>query len=119
MERSRLTQLLAGGDAARLLSRSALTAGAGYEVWPEAVPAQRLLSIYERRERSTRRSGQPSIGFNEALVELRGYEGAELAIGFIDDRHRGGYYFQIFLNPGLTAIVACFGVKSTQGRQDS
>ncbi len=119
VERSHLAHILAGADGVRLLSRAALGAGVDYKVWPEGVATQRLISIYERRERGTRRSGQPSFGFAEALDALRAYDGAELAIGFIDDRRRGGYYFQLFLDPELGSVVACFGVKSTRDLQDS
>lgn len=119
MERSQLAQLLAGAGQVRLLSRAALGEGVDYKVWPEGVATQRLVSIYERRERGTRRSGQPSLGFAEALDSLRSYEDTELAIGFIDDRRRGGYYFQLFLNLELSSVVACFGVKSTRDLQNS
>lgn len=119
MERSHLAQLLAGADEVRLLSRAALAAGVDYKIWPESVATQRLVSIYERRERGIRRSGQPSLGFTVALDALRSYGGAELAIGFVDDRRRGGYYFQLFLEPELSSIVACFGVKSTRDLEDS
>lgn len=119
VERSRLIQLLAGDGEVRLLSRSALSAGAEYEVWPEAVPAQRLLAVYERRERSVRRSGQSSIGFSDALDALRTYGGPELSIGFIDDRSRGGYYFQLFMEVDLEAVVACLGVESPRGDSNS
>lgn len=114
MERSHLVQLLSGADEVRILSRAALAAGVEYEVWPEGVATQRLVSIYERRERGTRRSGQPSLGFTEALDVLRSYGGTELAIGFIDDRRRGGYYFQIFLDSKCSSVVTCFGVKGAQ-----
>lgn len=112
MERSRLIRLLAGEGEVRLLSRSALSAGAAFEVWPEAVPAQRLLAVYERRRRGVLRSGQSSIGFGDAVDALRAYDGAELSIGFIDDRSRDGYYFQLFMNAELDLVVACLGVES-------
>lgn len=112
MERSRLIQLLAGEGEVRLLSRSALSSGAPYEVWPEAVATQRLLAVYERRQRGTRRSGQSSIGFSGALDALRAYGGADLSIGFIDDRSRGGYYFQLFMDPEMNTVVACLGIES-------
>ncbi|MFI1885613.1 hypothetical protein [Streptomyces jumonjinensis] len=113
MERSHLAQLLSGADEVQVLPRAALAAGVEYEVWPEGVATQHLVSIYERRERGTRRSGQPSLGFAEALNVLRSYDGTELAIGFVDDRRRGGYYFQLFLDSKCSSIVACFGIKAT------
>ncbi|WP_139238320.1 hypothetical protein [Streptomyces aidingensis] len=118
MERSRLAQLLAGADEVRVLSRTALVEGADYDIWPEAVETKRLISIYERRERGTRRSGQPSLGFGEALDALRAYSGAGLAMGFIDDRRGSGYYFQLFLDPETRSVVACIGVKSVGNLQD-
>lgn len=119
VERSRLIQLLAGEGEVRLLSRSALSFGAPYEVWPEAVSTQRLLAVYERRQRGTRRSGQSSIGFGDALDALRAYGGADLSIGFIDDRNRGGYYFQLFMDTELNTVVACLGVESPRGGSTS
>lgn len=111
--RSHLVELLAGDDEVRLLARAALAEGAGYEVEGEAVPVGRLASIFGRRQRAAQRSGQPSIGFQRALNELRLFEGGELALGFIDDRRRGGYYFQLFLAPSMRSVVACFGIKPT------
>lgn len=119
VERSRLIQLLAGEGEVRLLSRSALSAGAAFEVWPEAVPAQRLLAVYERRRRGALGSGQSSIGFSDAVDALRAYDGAELSIGFIDDRSRGGYYFQLFMNTELDLVVACLGVESPRSNSNS
>lgn len=114
MERSRLAQLLAGADEVRLLARAALEAGAEYRVWPGGAELQSLVTIYGRRERLTRRLSQPTLGFTEALDSLHAYDGAELAIGFIDDRPRGGYYFQLFLDLECSAVIACLGVKLTR-----
>ena len=110
----RLAELLAGEDEVRLLARAALAEGAGYQVEGDAIPVDRLVSIYGRRQRAAQRSGQPSIGFQRALEELRLFEGAELALGFIDDRRRGGFYFQLFLAPPMRSVVACFGIKPTR-----
>ncbi|KUN33679.1 hypothetical protein AQJ30_32745 [Streptomyces longwoodensis] len=71
----------------------------------------RLVGIYGRRERIAQRSGQPSIGFDRALEELRTFSGPELALGFIDDRGRGGFYFQLFFDPATMSVVTCFGIK--------
>jgi hypothetical protein len=122
VDRSDLARLLGGDREACLLARTALESGAVFELWSQAVPVQRLISIYERRERSVLRSGQPSIGFSGALDDLRTYEGGELAIGFVDDRAQGGYYFQIFLDPSFSRIIACLGIQPSQvdhpGRTD-
>jgi hypothetical protein len=79
-------------------------------VWSDNVPAQRVASIYSRRRRATLRAGQESVGFDEAVSDLQGYEGELLKVGFIDDRPRGGFYFQLFLDSDLSRIFACLGV---------
>ncbi|MEV4144028.1 hypothetical protein AB0J40_10195 [Amycolatopsis sp. NPDC049691] len=33
-----------------------------------------------------------------------------LARAQIDDRPRGGYWFEVFLTPGFDRVIACFGV---------
>ena len=48
---------------------------------------------------------------SEAVEALRAYEGTEVAIGYVGDRPRGGFYFQIFLTPDLARLVACLGVE--------
>lgn len=111
MNRQYLAQLLSEGDEAWTFSREALLAGAHYEVWPGNTPTQRLISIYQRRERRNRISSQPSIRFHGAVDALRQYEYSELALGFIDDRGRGGSYFQLFMSPERTSIIAVLGIK--------
>lgn len=115
MERSQIDGLLVSGSGnIFLLSRSALNAGAAFKVGDHAVPAEHLVSIYSRRERHAHRAGQPSIGFTQAVASLREYGKGEVVIGSIDDRPRGGYYFQLFLSQDLSRIVACLGVKPSQ-----
>ncbi|GED87079.1 hypothetical protein TNCT6_41640 [Streptomyces sp. 6-11-2] len=109
-------RLLEGVDEVRPLSRAALGAGAEYDIWPEGVLPRRVVPIYERRERVACRSGQPSVGFEEAIDALRVHQGEKIATGFVDGRNRGGYYFQLFLDAGLNRILAVFGIKPSPAR---
>ncbi|QRP44312.1 hypothetical protein [Amycolatopsis sp. FDAARGOS 1241] len=97
-------------SAPRRLGRP-LLAGAKFELWLGASSAAAFRSVFRRRQRSALRAGQPSIGFDQGLRDLDAYEGAHLVLGHVDDRPRGGYYFQLFLTPDLSRLVACFGVK--------
>ena len=37
-----------------------------------------------------------------------------LARAQIDDRPRGGYWFEVFLTPGFDRVIACFGVARSK-----
>ncbi|WP_326569400.1 hypothetical protein VSH64_48015 [Amycolatopsis rhabdoformis] len=73
--------------------------------------------MFRRRQRNAPRAGQPSIGFAEGLRDLDAYEGTFLTLGHLDDRPRGGYYFQLFLTPDRSRLVACFGVGPVPRRK--
>ena len=111
MNRESLEKILTGTDEVCRLARSALVAGASYRIWEGVSDIESTRTIYGRRYRTTRRVGQPSVGFSEAVEALRAYEGTEVAIGYVGDRPRGGFYFQIFLTPDLARVVACLGVE--------
>jgi hypothetical protein len=111
VKRAELAAVLSGGGAVAESAREALTTGAAYEVWPGTSSADSLLSTYRRRSRHVERTGQPSIGFPEAVERLAASTADRLAIGYVDDRPRGGYYFQVFLDPTGPTLVACLGVK--------
>lgn len=114
MDRELLAGLLEGDGEAFLLCRSALIAGAEFKVWSEGTSSASLVSIYSRRMRTIDRTGQPSVGVDGAVADLRVCAETELAIGYVDDRPAGGYYFQIFLTPGLEKVVTCLGVRSSR-----
>jgi hypothetical protein len=113
VERDQLDRLLAarGGEDAFFLARRALTAGAEFAIKPSAVASEHLASIYRRRERHARRAGQATVGFSEAIADLQENGEREIAGGFIDDRPREGYYYQLFLSLDLSAVIACLGIK--------
>lgn len=96
------------------LCGQALTRGAPFEVWPEEVAAKKLLLIYARRERRVRQIGQESVGFTRAVEELQKYPDTSLKIGYVDDRANGGFYFQLFVSPDETDLVACLGVRENK-----
>ena len=106
-----LGELLAeAGTRAAALAREAMAAGIPADVWEEAQPASSTRSRYGRREYTSRRAGQCSIGFEPALRALGAYSGELLARAHIDDRARGGYFFEVFLTPDFDRVIACFGV---------
>lgn len=110
VDRERLAELLstAPGDVAASASE-ALAAGATFKLWPGASTAAEFRSVFRRRQRNALRAGQPSIGFAEGLRDLGAYEGVFLALGYVDDRPQGGYYFQLFLTPDLSRLITGFG----------
>ena len=118
IERERLEVLLAefGPDEVPALARAALAAGAEYYVPEKPDRADVITSIFARRERTTRRTGQGSIGFAEGIQALHDFRGSQLVLAHIDDRPQDGYYFQLFLTPDLSRIVACFGVEKCHGK---
>ena len=121
IERERLEALLSemGTVEIPMLAVAALVAGADFEVSDHPVGAARIRSLFGRRERTARRAGQPSVGFAESVHELGAYEGSHFVTGYIDDRPRGGYFFQLFLTPDQSSIVTCFGIRpSKKGRTE-
>ncbi|MEV8612798.1 hypothetical protein AB0383_33540 [Amycolatopsis sp. NPDC051373] len=111
-DRERLAELLsvAPGEIAAS-AREAQVTGATFKLWPGASTASQFRSVFRRRQRNAFRAGRPSIGFAEGLRDLGAYEGVFLALGYVDDRPQGGYYFQLFLTPDRSRLVTCWGVK--------
>lgn len=91
----------------------ALEDGARFEIWENDVLTAALANIYSQRARRMREKSQPTLGISEALEALESCDLAAVNIGFVDDRPRGGYYFQLFLTTDLSDVVACFGVKAS------
>ncbi|OXM61903.1 hypothetical protein [Amycolatopsis vastitatis] len=111
MTAARLDELLAeAGTEPCALAREALAAGTPAEFQNGTQPLVPMRSLFSRRENRSRRSGQGSVGFEAALRALGTYPGASLARATIDDRQRDRYFFELFLTPDLTRVVACFGV---------
>ncbi|MGK3205142.1 hypothetical protein [Amycolatopsis sp. MEPSY49] len=100
----------AAGTRASALAREALAAGAATDVWEKVQPTSTTRTLYGRRENSSRRAGQGSVDFEVALRALGAYPGEVLARAQIDDRSRGGHFFEVFLTPDFGRVIACFGV---------
>lgn len=112
MDRDSLAGMLGGHGETAQLARDALLAGADYKVWTEGTAqVGSLRTIYGRRLRLVQRKGRTSTGFAEAVEALRDYDASpEAVIGYIDDRPKSGYYFQLFLTADLSEMIACLGV---------
>ncbi|MEU4357396.1 hypothetical protein [Streptomyces virginiae] len=111
-------ELLAAFDSdseASIEVRSALIAGADFAVWPGLVPSVRLLHICGRRMRRLQKLGKPSLGFPESLANLSEIGERDLLVGYVDDRNRGGYYFQLHLDPCPLKVIGCIGLKPPSG----
>ncbi|MGW5741484.1 hypothetical protein [Amycolatopsis sp. NPDC003861] len=111
-DRERLGELLSGLAPAEipLLALDALAAGANCEI-EGPVGVLRMKSLFARRERNSRNAGQHSVGFVDGVRALKAYSGTHCVIAHIDDRPRGGYFFQLFLTPDVSGVITCFGVK--------
>ena len=111
MTPARLDELLAeAGTEASALAREALATGTPAEFQNGTQPVRWMRSLFGRREHLSRRGGQGSVGFETALRALGAYSGASLARATIDDRPRDRYFFELFLTPDFTSVIACFGV---------
>jgi hypothetical protein len=119
-DRERLAGLLSALESAEIppLALDALAAGADCEI-EGPVGMARMKSLFARRERNSRKAGQPSIGFADSVRALAAYDGPSCVIGYIDDRPRGGYFFQLFLTPDASGVITCFGVKPVPRKKAS
>ncbi|WP_327301712.1 hypothetical protein [Streptomyces goshikiensis] len=110
MERDELRQAFTVESTVNSQAKSALAAGAPFEIWPGRMPAARLHHTYARRLRRLQKLERPSLGFEEAVASLAKIGNQELLVGFIDDRKRGGYRFIVFLSADLARVIACIGL---------
>jgi hypothetical protein len=89
--------------------RQALVAGARFWVTEHTQQASILVGIYARRDRHTQQRAIPTLGFAQAVDDLRSRGGDPVRIGAVDSDNPP-YHFQLFLNEDATAVVACLGV---------
>lgn len=111
MDREQLSELISNDSEAWSQCHAALIAGAPFEIYEGATDGTRLLSIYKRRWKHAGKAGQPSTGFAQALRDIEHFSGDALVLGYVDNRGDDGYYFQLFLTPDSSRLVACLGVK--------
>ncbi|MEU1394157.1 MULTISPECIES: hypothetical protein [unclassified Nonomuraea] len=111
MDRETLIQLLdsAGGEAGHACRR-ALATEADFEIWPDPVEALQLTKTYQRRARLTHRLEIPSLGFEEAVAQLSACGLQHLILGIVKSTEPA-YYFQLFLAPDASRLVACLGIS--------
>ncbi|MER5301680.1 hypothetical protein ABT039_19695 [Streptomyces lasiicapitis] len=112
MKRGELARAFVGESDVFLQAKGALAAGAVFEIWPGSIPAGRLHRTYVRRLHRAQALNRPSLGFEEAVASLASSGSQELLIGYIDDRERGGHYYQLFLTSDLARVVGCIGVQA-------
>jgi hypothetical protein len=114
VDRDHLAPLLDSGGSTFDACRQAVLAGARFWVAEAGCSAQQLASIYARRHRHTERIGLPTSGFAAAVAALRAHGERPLRVGAVDVDDPP-YRFQVFLDDGLSAVVACLGVDQGLG----
>jgi hypothetical protein len=83
--------------------------GASFSIGERGVRTDELVSIYRVREEHTREIGLPTLGFAEALADLRACGYHQLALGGVDQVDPP-FHFVLFLSLDCSQIVACVGV---------
>ncbi|MBD0741686.1 hypothetical protein [Streptomyces sp. CBMA152] len=100
---------------AGVAARNGLISGAHFDLWLDPVPAVRLLGICSVRQRNLQRRGKRTMGFAETIASLRELDEQGLLVAYVNDRERGGYYFQLFLDPDSLKVIGCIGVSTASG----
>ncbi|MEN3613384.1 hypothetical protein AAH979_28030 [Plantactinospora sp. ZYX-F-223] len=116
MERDTLVTLL-GAEAGDVYvaCRDALRAGCDFQIFDGTVPIGNLVTIYRRRERHTRTRGIRTLGFVQAVNRLASAEGpGEVLLGQVGGTETA-WFFQLFLTPEGSRVVACLGVDQARG----
>ncbi|MGW7433878.1 hypothetical protein ACWGIN_30590 [Streptomyces sp. NPDC054861] len=96
-------------------AKDALLSGAPFQVWTDPVPAPRIRGILRRRVNSTQRRGRSVVGATECLASLAETGERGLLVGYVDDRERAGYWFQLYLDPHPLKVIGCVGVGISPG----
>jgi hypothetical protein len=109
MDRDRLVSLLSGSHDAHAACRAALRDGAPFVVYGHPLPANNFLGTYRRRQRHTRETGIPTLGFDLAIEALAAADTLPLRLGSVTATDPP-YHFQLFLREDMSAVVACLGV---------
>jgi hypothetical protein len=114
MDQERLAQLLDHGNEAGLACRDALLDGAELILWRGSAPADRMLAAYRRRHARTVADAVDSIGFTEALDDLRDAGTRELDLGQVTVADPA-YVYMIFMTADPPTLVACLGIARSKG----
>jgi hypothetical protein len=113
VDRDRLAQLLDRDGETFAACRRAVLAGARFWATERTQPASALVALYARHDRPTRRRGIPTLGFTQAVDDLRARGDDPVRVGAVDIEDPP-YHFQLFLNEDATAVVACLGVDQSR-----
>ncbi|MEU4164761.1 hypothetical protein [Actinoplanes sp. NPDC026670] len=114
MDPAQLAALLERDDEACTACRRAVLDGATIWINESVQPASALAHIYARRQRTTRRSGIPTLGFAAALQKLHDQGDQLVRLGAVDVADPP-YHFHLFLNDDLSTVLACLGVDGRTG----
>jgi hypothetical protein len=109
VERDELAHLLDMSSDASGACRHALLSGAGFIVWDGSVPASKILPAYERRAVRAIADGVATLGFAEAVADLRrmGTDPVRLGQVTVTDPP---YVYMLFFNDETSTVVACLGI---------
>jgi hypothetical protein len=112
MDQKTLTRLLNHSNEAGEACRDALLDGADLILWRGAAPADRMLAAYRRRHARTIADAVESIGFTEALDDLRRAGTRQLHLGQVTAIDPN-YVYMIFMTNEPETLVACLGIART------
>ncbi|MFD7731125.1 hypothetical protein ACFV6F_12165 [Kitasatospora phosalacinea] len=101
--------MLADRTGACAMAREAVAAGGEVSALGDPVPHWMVHGIAARRLRSTRRTGQPTVGLDESVAVLRQHPGEMVRTGTIRTVDRS-WHFQLYFDATGTALLACSAV---------
>lgn len=114
VNRAHLAGLLERDSEAYTACRRAVLDGATIWISETGQPASTFARIYARRQRTTRQSGIPTLGFPAAVQELHDRREQLVRLAAVDVEDPP-YHFQLFLNDDGSAVLACIGVDGGMG----
>lgn len=115
VERVHLARILRRDGGVRDACREAVLAGGRFWVTENVQPASKLAATYALRERHTLERGIGTVGFAEAVADLRARGDDLVRVGGVETEGPS-YHFQLFLDERAIAVVACLGVDRSRRR---
>ena len=110
MDQDSLTQLLNHSNEAGEACRDALLDGAELILWDGGAPADRMLAAYLRKHARVVADAVESVGFAQALDDLRRAGTRELNLGQVTVTEPA-YVYMVFMTDDPPALVACLGME--------
>ncbi|MBO4205880.1 hypothetical protein [Micromonospora echinofusca] len=111
VKRETLVALLSGAGEAYEACRTALGAGAEFDIDNGLIPASQLAATYCLRNEITQEAGIPTLGFARAVEHLRKAGDHALRLGSVRVQD-SPYYFLLFLSVDASSVVECIGVST-------